>query len=63
MLVVIFEHILEMNEKHRMDEVEFEQRITNSIIPLYPDAKDFVRKHVMIKVAKGPDQINKDLVA
>jgi len=43
-----------MNAKGGMDDCEFEKYNLNSLIPLYPDAKDVAGFRVMIKADSGP---------
>ena len=52
-----------MNAKGGMDEKEFEEYIMNSIIPLFPDARNVRGKRVMIKIDSGPGQLNPVLIA
>jgi hypothetical protein len=51
-----------LNEKGGMDEAEFEKYIRNSILPLFLDACDMPGKRIMIKVDRGPGQLNVDLL-
>ena len=46
------------NEKGRMNEVEFEKYLLNSIVPLYPDAKNMPGHRVLLKVDSGPGRMN-----
>ena len=51
------------NEKGGMDEAEFEKYVSNSILPLYPDARDRPGLRVMVKVDSGPGRINGAMLA
>jgi hypothetical protein len=46
------------NEKGGMDEVEFEKYLLNSIVHLYPDAKNMPGHRVLLKVDSGPGRMN-----
>ena len=46
------------NEKGGMDEDEFEKYLLNSIVPLYPDAKNMPGNRVLLKVDSGPGRMN-----
>jgi hypothetical protein len=46
-----------------MDEEEFTAYIMNSIIPLYPNAKDKPGHRVILKVDSSPGRMNMDLLA
>ena len=39
---------IELNENERVDDAKFKKYVMNSSIPLYPDALDIERRHVMI---------------
>ncbi len=52
-----------INEKGGMDEVELEQYVMGSNVPLYPDFMDAVGKCVMIKVDSDPGHMNKEFLA
>lgn len=52
-----------MNEKAGMNAFEFDKHITNSMLPLFPDAEDTERKHVILKVDSGPGRMNIDVLA
>ena len=52
-----------MNEKGGMDSIEFYKYITNSILPLYPDAANENGKRVIIKLDSGPGRLNMELLA
>jgi hypothetical protein len=41
-----------------MDEDEFEKYLLNSIVPLYPDAKNMPGYRVLLKVDSGPGRMN-----
>jgi hypothetical protein len=41
-----------------MDEVEFEKYLLNSIVPLYPDAKNMPGHCVLLKVDSGPGRMS-----
>ena len=43
-----------MNEKGGMDDVEFDGYLSNSLVPLYPDAEDVKGKRVIFKIDSGP---------
>ena len=51
------------NEKGGIDEKDFEEYVMNSIIPLYPNAKNKWEKHVVLKVDSGPGRSNFNLLA
>ena len=51
------------NEKGGMDEEEFEKYIMNSIVPLYPNARNRPGHRVMLKVDSGPGRMNLNLLA
>jgi hypothetical protein len=46
------------NEMGSMDDEEFEKYLMNSIVPLYPNAKDGPGKHVILKVDSDPGRAN-----
>ena len=46
------------NEKGGMDSEVFEKYIMNSIVPLYPHARNQRDKRVMLKVDSGPGRMN-----
>ena len=52
-----------MNTKGGMDDEEFHKYIVNSVIPLYPNAKDLNGRRVMIKSDSGPGRTCKVLLA
>jgi hypothetical protein len=52
-----------MNEKGGMDDDEFEKFMLNSIVPLYPNAKNKPGQCVIIKVDSGPGRTNLKLLA
>ena len=53
-----------MNEKGGMDDDEFEKFMLNSIVPLYPNAKNKPGQRVIIKVLdSGPGRTNLKLLA
>jgi len=52
-----------MNAQGGMDDAEFRDYLRNSIVPLYPDAKDKKGKRVMLKVDSGPGRCNALLLA
>jgi phage terminase large subunit-like protein len=52
-----------VNEKGGMDDNEFANYIMNSIVPLYPHAKDKRGHRVLLKVDSGPGRTNMDLLA
>eukprot|EP00804_Cyclotella_cryptica_P018915 CCRYP_006435-RA/>CCRYP_006435-RA protein AED:0.37 eAED:0.41 QI:34/0/0/1/0/0/2/0/145 len=52
-----------MNETGGMNDVEFQEYILNSIIPLLPDPNNVNRKRVMIKVDSGPGRLQEDVLA
>ena len=52
-----------MNEKGGMDEKEFEEYLMNSIVPLYPDARDKPGQRVILKVDSGPGRGNVGLLS
>ena len=45
---------IRMNEKGGMNDEEFERYINNTIISLFPDMEDTLRKRVLMKVDSGP---------
>ena len=45
-------------EKGGMDEDEFEKYLLNSIVPLYPNAKNMPGYRVLLKVDSGPGRMN-----
>ena len=51
------------NEKGGMDSEEFEKYVMNSIVPLYPHARNQLGKRVMLKVDSGPRRMNLNLLA
>jgi hypothetical protein len=51
------------NKKRGMDEEEFAAYIMNSIVPLYPNAKDKSGHQVILKVDSGPGRMNMDFLA
>lgn len=51
-----------MNEKGGMDNTKFEKYIKNSIVPLYPHARDEFGKRVLLKCDSGPGRMNIDLL-
>ncbi len=51
------------NEKGEMDSEEFEKYVMNSIVPLYPHARNQRGKRVMLKVDSGPGMMNLNLLA
>jgi hypothetical protein len=51
-----------LNEKGGMVNEEFDNYIRNSILPLFPDACNMPGKRIMIKVDRGPGQLNVDLL-
>ena len=51
------------NEKGGMDDIEFEKYLMNSIVPLFPHAKDKKGHRVLLKVDSGPGQLNLKLLA
>ena len=44
-----------------MDDKEFKNYVINSIMLLYPDARDEPGKLVMLKVDSGPGRLNSEL--
>lgn len=52
-----------LNEKGGMDTEEFEKYIKNSIIPLFPNARDEPGKRVLLKCDSGPGRMNIQLLA
>ena len=52
-----------MNENGGMNEEEFEKYLRNSILPLFPDAKDKPGLRVILKVDSGPGRTNLKLLA
>jgi hypothetical protein len=50
------------NEKGGMDEEEFAKYLFNSIVPLFPHAKDKPGHHVLLKVDSGPGRMNLNLL-
>ena len=50
------------NEKGGMDSEEFEKYVMNSIVPLYPHARNQRGKRVMLKVDSGPGRNGRDLI-
>ena len=52
-----------MNTKGGMDEEEFTKYCMNSIVPLWPDAKDVKGHRVMIKADSGPGRTYVSLLA
>ena len=52
-----------MNAKGGMDDEEFSKYVTNSLIPLYPNAADVPGKRVMLKVDSGPGRLGAELLA
>jgi hypothetical protein len=51
------------NEKGGMDEEKFAKYIFNSIVPLFPHAKDKPGHRVLLKVDSGPGRVNLSLLA
>jgi hypothetical protein len=51
------------NEKVGMDKEEFAKYLFNSIVPLFPHAKDKPGHHVLLKVDSGPGRMNLNLLA
>ncbi len=51
------------NEKGGMDEEEFAKYLLNSIVPLFPHAKDKPGHHVLLKVDSGPGRMNLNLLS
>jgi hypothetical protein len=51
------------NEKGGMDEEEFAKYLFNSIVPLFPHAKDKPGHRVLLKVDSGPGRMNLNLLA
>ena len=51
-----------MNSRGGMDDVEFEY-LSNSLIPLYPVAKDVKGKRVLFKLDSGPGRLGMNLLA
>ena len=45
------------NEKRGMDDEEFEKYLMNSIVPLFPHAKDKEVHRILIKVNSGPGRL------
>ena len=52
-----------MNEKGGMDNVEFDEYLSNSLIPLYPDAEDVKGTMVLFKLDNGPGRLGVKLLA
>ena len=52
-----------MNAKGGMDDVEFDEYLSNSLIPLYPDAEDVKWKRVIFKLESGPVRLGVKLPA
>ena len=52
-----------MNAKGGMDDDEFEKYIVNSIVPLYPNARDRKGIRVVLKADSGPGRTNPKLLA
>ena len=50
------------NEKGGMDNDEFEKYLMNSIVPLYPHARNRPGHRVMLKVDSGPGGMNLNLL-
>jgi hypothetical protein len=50
------------NEKGGMDSEEFKKFVLNSIVPLFPHAKNKKGLHVMLKVDSGPGRMNLNLL-
>ncbi len=51
-----------VNEKGGIDSKEFEKYIKNSIVPLFPHARDEPGKRVILKVDSGPGRCNINLI-
>jgi len=51
------------NEKGGMNDEEFEKYLMNSIVPLFPHAKDKKGHRVMLKVDSGPGRLSLKLLA
>ena len=52
-----------MNTKGGMDDCEFEKYMMNSLVALYPDARDEEGLRVLVKVDSGPGRLNPQLLA
>ena len=52
-----------MNAKGGMDDVEFDEYLSNSLIPLYPGAEDIEWKRVIFKLDSGPGRLGVKLPA
>ena len=52
-----------MNGKGGMDDDEFEKFMLNSMLPLWPNARDVPGKRVMFKADSGPGRTNPTLLA
>ncbi len=51
------------NKKGGMDNVEFEKYMLNSIVPLFPNARDKAGHRVLLKVDSGPGRLSLKLLA
>ncbi len=51
------------NEKGGTDNDEFGKYLMNSIVPLYPHARNRAGHHVMLKVDSGPGRMNLNILA
>ena len=52
-----------MNARGGMDDVEFDDYLSNSLIPLYPGAEDVNGKRVIFKLDSGPGRLGMKLLA
>ena len=52
-----------MNARGGMDDVEFDDYLSNSLIPLYPGAEDVKGKRVIFKLDSGPGRLGMKLLA
>ena len=51
------------NAKGGMEDVKFDEYLSNSLIPLYPDAEDLKGKRVIFKLDSGPGRLGVKLLA
>ncbi len=52
-----------LNTKGRMDDKEFEEYVTNSILPLYPNTRDRPGSRLLLKCNSGPGRLQIELLA
>ena len=52
-----------MNERGGMDDVEFDEYLSKSLIPLYPGAEDVKEKRMLFKLDSGPGRLGMKLLS